>query len=500
MADRWESPGSVIEGRPVPPVDEAQGRVTDARSGVRVAERLPPGIELADLVETLDRISDGFMLLAPDWTILYVNPTGYSLLRNQHLIGRLFMDAFPGVETTDFFVCYSRAMQEQEPQHVISFYAPFEAWFEAHAYPSPRGVTIYFRDVTERHSYYALLAEENERFALVARATRDIVYDFAVQENRVWRSDAIEAVLGYTQDEQRGEPEWWLGLIHPEDLPAFRAAFARFTAADGGDSLSVEYRVRRKDGRWAILMSRSCAVRDESGRAVRVIGALTDVTRQREAEMGLAESKARLIALSRRLLETQEEERRKLARDLHDQLGQSLTALKLAVAAGVEDATGELGGMIDATIEDVRTLARDLRPPLLDQLGLVAALEREVEVFSRRTGLDVRISAAAHVNIPPDVSIACFRIVQEALTNIARHACASNADVTVKVIRNALHITVTDDGVGIERRRFDGEGSLGIAGMLERARFMGGTLSINSKPKRGTRVQVIVPLVDREVR
>jgi signal transduction histidine kinase len=210
--------------------------------------------------------------------------------------------------------------------------------------------------------------------------------------------------------------------------------------------------------------------------------------------------------LSERLLDVQETERRTISRELHDELGQALTAVKLNLQ-GIRRASGAaIGGALDDSIEIVEraiTSARDLslqlRPSLLDDLGLAAALRWYADRVARRSELEAQVTAQLpETRLPSALETACFRIAQEAVTNVARHAHATRFTVNLRQEAGALLLTVSDDGRGFDvaavmRTPADGR-SLGLVGMAERANLAGGELVIDSSPQRGTTVVVRVPL------
>jgi len=212
---------------------------------------------------------------------------------------------------------------------------------------------------------------------------------------------------------------------------------------------------------------------------------------QRKSEE-LARRKAVLERLSLKLLSAREEERRRVARRIHDEMGQALAAARWALAAGkVEEADkllAELG-------EGLRGLARELRPPLLDELGLGAALTNLLEDFSASTGIAVEKELRAG-RYPPEVEIAIFRVVQEALENVRRHAGAKRVIVRIKERNGKLVGSVTDDGVGFDRHRIS-EG-LGLSGMREWISLVGGKLKVGTEPGKGTRIEFEVPLPSSE--
>jgi signal transduction histidine kinase len=229
---------------------------------------------------------------------------------------------------------------------------------------------------------------------------------------------------------------------------------------------------------------------------------------QRELE----EAYAGLRQLTDRLESAKEEERSHISRELHDEFGQTLTAAKLnlqmlrsvtadsAVAQRLEDSVT----MIDGMIRQARNIALGLRPPLLDEAGLVAALDHHLEALAGRSGVRIEFDAAnGGARIPPEMNVTVFRLVQEAVNNALRHAQASNIRVTLSEDANALQLVVEDDGIGFDReavaqRTKRGE-HLGLLGMTERVRSAGGELLLDSRPGSGSRIEVRIPFVREEV-
>ena len=266
----------------------------------------------------------------------------------------------------------------------------------------------------------------------------------------------------------------------------------------GTGSGDIEYRVVRPDGSLHWIFGRATVVRDELGRPLRVYGTNADITERKRAEEELGRRTLQLEALSRRLIEAQEAERRAVARELHDDFGQVLTALKLNLQAqGRGDA--ESIALVDGAIARMRDLAQDLRPPLLDELGLEASLRWYVEREAKRAGLANRLALAPLVQRPPAaVETTCFRVAQEALTNVIRHAQAHAVDVELSAANGTLQLIVHDDGRGFDvsaaRKRAEHGGSQGLLSMQERVELAGGDLEIDSAAGRGTTVRVRLPL------
>jgi signal transduction histidine kinase/PAS domain-containing protein len=211
----------------------------------------------------------------------------------------------------------------------------------------------------------------------------------------------------------------------------------------------------------------------------------------------LAEKREQLQSLSRKLIEAQEAERRAVARELHDDFGQALTAIRLNLKKGGSDLSESIQ-LVDQAIQRMRELAQDLRPSILDDLGLPAALRWYVAREAKRAGLELRLEVADLPRLPAAVETTCFRLVQEALTNIVRHAQARKLEIEVAAREGSLLLTVRDDGKGFDpraalRRAAQGH-SLGLLGMKERVSLAGGELEIESAPVRGTVVSARFPL------
>jgi two-component system, NarL family, sensor histidine kinase UhpB len=255
----------------------------------------------------------------------------------------------------------------------------------------------------------------------------------------------------------------------------------------------VAGRLTRASGERREIEIALAALPDHGHRTVQMV--VSDVTERRREAAGLRE-------LSASVVEAREEERRRIARELHDELGQRLTALKidlatLAAQAGLptdDVRVAAMQAMLDDTVASVRRIASDLRPLMLDDLGLNAAIEWLARDASRRMGI------AVHTRLPLDepaveqrVATALYRMVQEALTNVARHAQAHSVEVALQAQDGQLVLTVADDGVGLTEQALQRAGSFGLMGLRERAHGLGGTIDVGPRPGGGTRLTVRLP-------
>jgi signal transduction histidine kinase len=231
-----------------------------------------------------------------------------------------------------------------------------------------------------------------------------------------------------------------------------------------------------------------------------------DVTDRMQAHHALNEANKRLQAISKRVLSIQEEEKRSISRELHDDIGQSLTALKIGLhriaqrtSAEHKKLVAECLAIADSTLDKLRNLSLELRPPQLDQLGLEGALEWLVDHHRGATGLNVECQfAGLSDRLPTDIESACYRITQEALNNATRHANAKQIHIRVERGEHQLMLVIRDDGVGFDidaaHQKALRSGSMGLIGMEERAQLAGGQLTLRALPGMGTVVQVTFAL------
>ena len=312
--------------------------------------------------------------------------------------------------------------------------------------------------------------------------------------------------LGYGDDEIDDAGTDWETHCHPDDLVRIKELTARYLAKPWPNFTS-ELRMRHKDGSWRWFLTRADLEYGEDRRPCRMIGWYIDITDLKHQQAELTRASVSLQKLSRRLLDVQETERRHLARELHDEIGQVLTATKIQFesaalhpAAGpVADHCREAASLLDRLLAQVRSLSLDLRPPLLDDLGLAAALHWLVEQQQARIQVP-RVSLDADTvfaRCDPAIEIACYRVAQEALTNALRHAHARTVTISLRRSGETLHLRVQDDGVGFDpeaaRTRAERGGSLGLLSMHERISLTGGSLELKSSAQDGTRISAVFP-------
>jgi PAS domain S-box-containing protein len=383
-------------------------------------------------------------------------------------------------------------------------------------------------------SKFPLYGGDGKPYALCG-ITTDITYRKRVEEalrlsEERYRSifeNAVEGMFQTTPDGKYAAVNPALARMYgydsPEDLIAGISNIATEVYVDPGrrdefvrlmqeqeEISGFEALVYRKDGRFIWISESVRAVRDSSGVLVGYEGTVEHITERKLAEERLRATLDQVRSLSGRLATVQEEERTRIARELHDELGVGLTCLKIDLSrltaivgngisadarANLDDKVRSMVEQIDMTIASVQRLVTELRPAVLDDLGLVAAIEWQCQDFQKRTGIPCTcVTSADDIPMDPERATALFRICQEALTNTVRYAQATAVTIKLESRNDFLQLVVADNGVGIPDTKVSDRRSLGLLGMKERVALFGGELTIQGIPEKGTTITVYLPL------
>lgn len=359
------------------------------------------------------------------------------------------------------------------------------------------------KELQERARVEEALRDSQAVFLQITQSLKEVLWIRDTANNIVtYVSPGYEAIWGRSCDSLYRDPRSFLEGVHPDD----RERVAEETLGEKSIATRVhQYRVVRPSGDVRWLQARRFMVAGEGGGGMRVIGLVEDITERKEMEQQSRHLEAQLRLLARRLDAAREEERRKLALWIHDEIGQMLTAVRMDLSwvhrklparnQELKARLQEMEELIEGNIGAVQRVSAELRPSLLEDLGLKAAFEWQIEQFSRRTGvtteLDVQVDEG---NLDASVSLVLFRILQEALTNVARHAKASWVRVELKPSEGGVCLKVVDNGRGISQDETTGPGALGILGMRERISAHDGTLELRARTGGGTSLVATIPL------
>lgn len=355
-------------------------------------------------------------------------------------------------------------------------------------------------DVTERKEASRRLEELEALESSILDAIPQAVV--GLHERRInFANHAVKIIFGWHREELIGKS---IRMIYRNEAEADKIGNVFYSSLEHRRTYETEFPCLCKDGREIICRMKASRI-GEKLREKRIVVTYEDITTEKKVQEDLKRSREELRNLSIHLQSVREEESTRVARKIHDELGQSLTALQMDLSwltsrlpasnKSIREKTKSMSGLVDATIESVHTITTELRPSLLDDLGLPAAIEWQAADFQKRSG----IRCQAHIlcsegAVGKELATAIFRIFQETLTNIARHAKATQSKVALTENERELCLEVTDNGIGITQWQIDDPHSFGMIGMRERAHLWGGTVHVRNAKPSGTTVRVIIPL------
>jgi len=360
-------------------------------------------------------------------------------------------------------------------------------------------------DITDRTRAERSLTESEAQYRALVENTPDIIARFDSESRYLFVNSGISQISTLNLDDFVGKRPVEAGFT--KEQAAFIEGAIR-NVFDTKKPFETEFEFEGPKG-IAIFEWRVYPEFDASGAIQSVLSINREITERKRAEEEVKQSRELLRALSAHLQSIREEERTMIAREIHDELGQALTGLKMDLSAlqkglrktgeldfaRLTEKTSTMSELVDSTIQTVRKIATDLRPGILDDLGLVAAIEWQAQDFQKRTGINCSLKAGVdEVEMNADRSTALFRIFQETLTNVARHSAATEVEVMLSQYGDQIALEIKDNGKGISQAEISGRRSLGLLGMRERAQLLGGDLKISGTPNEGTTVTARIPL------
>lgn len=578
--------------------------------------------KIADVSEVVERVSDAFVALDQDWCYTYMNKKAGQIFNRdpQSIIGKNIWEEFPEGIGQPFYHAYYNAMKEQHYVHIEEYYAPYDLWFENHIYPSPTGVTIYFRDITEKIKTSEALKKSEAHLQKILDQSLDVICTVNSQGNFISVNAATQKIWGYKPEDLIGKSflefvleedkvktaEVALEILAGNEINNFENWYVHKNgtlipmhwSARWDESSQLIYAIsrditKRKLAEQQSIMERNLSdsvinslpgvfyLYDDTGKFIRwnknletvtgysaeeiskmhpldfftgegqimikqrigevfvkgessaeayfvtkkgeeipyyftglainykgklcLIGSGIDITARKNAQSKLEATNQQLRNLSSHLQNIREEERMRIAREIHDELGQQLTGLKMDVywinkklenkEKIIQEKINDIIELIDETVKSVRRISSNLRPSILDDLGLVTALQWHSKELEKRSEIKVHFTTnISDEEIPVDIATALFRIYQEALTNAVRHSNAQEVKSSLILEGRELILKTKDDGTGIDQTAKANIKTLGLIGIKERTFALGGKYELKSEQGQGTELRISVPL------
>jgi PAS domain S-box-containing protein len=455
--------------------------------------------------EILEAIEDVFYILNADWTFRYVNQTASRQwsLPVASLIGQKIWDVFPHALDSYPYRQLKKVMRSRQTLHFETLSPILETWIDVHVYPiSDGGLVVYFRDIHDRKLAEDALKASEERFTKAFGASP---MGLAISHRVTGKIDEVnhsfERITEYSRADVLGKTSFELALfVDPSDR---QKVVRRLKSNPQGVHTQTDIQTKKGKIRKVNLYIAPLGS-DQGDYMLTLIQDITDQSRmEREAQMAAAESE-----LHHRLLEQREAERIRIARDLHDGPIQELTATTFSLETLALDSPDphfadqlrQVRVSLQQQIAELRAYAGELRPPALTKFGLEKAIRLHAESFiAQHPEIAVHIRSDQETGeIPDEIRLALYRIYQEAMNNIAKHARATDVLILLKQNSNKFRLEIIDNGEGFtppsDWLALARSGHLGLVGMRERAVAIGGRLSISSNSKKGTHLTVSVPL------
>jgi PAS domain S-box-containing protein len=341
------------------------------------------------------------------------------------------------------------------------------------------------------------LKKSNERYDYVTKATSDAIWDWDIQTDTIFRNESFKLLFGY--ENMRSTIQFRLDHIHLEDRDRIRESL-KASLETNTERWQAEYRFECADGNYKTVLDKGFIIRDDKGAAMRMIGAMQDVTQQRQLQLQLKnEEQRKKTEIMKAIIDAQEKERYEISHELHDNVSQILTTCKLLLEAattqpGENKYLEQSKQNIQKAIDEIRSISHRLNPATLRYIGLHGAIEDLATSINNAGKILITFSSSLSTKkeINEELELAVFRIIQEQVTNILKHSDAHSVSITLTQEEGKLKLIISDDGKGHDLQIK--KHGLGLKNIFNRAEFYKGTAEINSTPGKGFTLQVEIPL------
>lgn len=460
----------------------------------------------------LDKAQDIMMVINQQGRILEVNDAYHHILGHDEkvFIGKDFREAFDFVNDRGHAALRNALSGEplknialevysaNNEIHWLSFtFCPYK-----HAISKEKLFLITTCDISYLKEIEINLRKSDVRSYLTSKATRDVFYEWNFEKDTIWWNNNLHDHFGYITSPEIFTRNWWLKQINPKDIRGIQDAIEK-AIKNKQNTYSLDYRLKNASGEYIYVNDTAYISYDKNNIATQINGSIKDIHQQQLTENALRISRDSLSNLAHRLQDVREDERKSLSRELHDEFAQLLTAMKLDISYIEKkydmgaDHMQTMRSIVDQMMDRVQTISRELRPTILDDLGLIHAINWQLNNFYELTGCDVIfVNYFDEVDFKQKAITGIFRIFQEALSNIARHSNATEIYVSVKNRYSRFTLTIKDNGQGIDKAFINNPNAIGLLGMKERAYALHGDVLIQHNKPRGVIVTLVIPTIE----
>ena len=455
-----------------------------------------------NLFNTLERVSDAFVAIDTNFCYTYMNKKAGEIFHRdqQAIVGKNMWEEFPDWVDKPFHKVFIDAIKNQQYVLLEEYYPKQSLWFESRIYPSSNGLSVFIQDITDRKKAEQEILREKNLSDSIINSLPGIFYLINLDGQMLRWNKSIEIVSGYSAEEiDHMRARDFIALDDQETV-----LLNKSLAIQSGESgFEANFYTKQKQ----YIPYQFTSVLSEYNGQPCLLGLGIDIKERKKAEEEIVLANTSLRSLSSHLQTIREEERTAISRELHDELGQQLTALKMDIIwigkklnandVLLKEKIAESSSLVDDTVKTIRRINTELRPGILDDLGLCAALDWQAKEFTKRTGITCNIQICENEPVlDKNTSINIFRIFQETLTNITRHSSATEVNAALEIENKTFLLTIHDNGIGFDAEEVKQKKSFGMLGIKERALAINAAIEIVTQKGEGTTIKLILPIIN----
>jgi len=469
----------------------------------QAAEKLDKAYQ--EKINILESIGDAFFHVDNDWVVTYCNKETERILgrKRETIIGKNLWEQYPYAVGTAIYHQYNKARETQKSLSFEEYYPPLNMWLELAVYPSATGLSVYFKDISQRKASEIQLLQANERFEKITEATYDVIWDWNILENTLYWGAGFKNLFGYEIEKITPTLDSWTNHIHPEDRErVLQSIYGAIEKTDQSNWIT-EYRYQKNDGAFANVIDRGIVIRDEKGNAIRMVGAMNDITEKKRLEIQLEKERMqKQQEITDAVITAEENERQEIGRELHDNIQQILVSCRLFLSMIKKKDISESGyssllqtnQMIMSAIDEIRNLSHSMITPFMEKTTLKEAIEKVILNTTSASGIKISMEEIGleEEKLSEKLRLTTFRIIQEQFNNILKYAKASYVLLKIVQDNEKLTLIIQDDGIGCDLSKKSS--GIGLMNIKTRASLFNGEVSIRSSPGQGFELSVIMKL------